>query len=270
MNVEKAFTHGGKFHADDVFSSALLKILYPDIKIERGFEVPEDFDGIVFDIGLGEFDHHQSDARVRANGNPYASFGLLWERFGKEILGDEWEFFDEKFVEPIDLDDNTGCGNDVSDIITSFNPTWDSLKTSDECFFEAVDFAKTILTKKFDYTLSLFRGNSTVKECFSKAKDKIVVLPKFIPWKQVLVDTNAEFVVFPSDRGGYNAQVVPKSRKDKEPRVNFPEEWAGKSKEELVALTGIKTLKFCHNSRFMVATDEFSDIIQACEMAKKL
>ena len=108
-----------------------------------------------------------------------------------------------------------------------------------------------------------------VKECFSKSKDKIVVLPKFIPWKQVLVDTNAEFVVFPSDRGGYNAQVVPKSRKDKEPRVNFPEEWAGKSKEELVALTGIKTLKFCHNSRFMVATDEFSDIIQACEMAKK-
>ena len=49
----KAFTHGGKFHADDVFSAALLRILRPDIRIQRGFEVPENFDGLVFDIGDG-------------------------------------------------------------------------------------------------------------------------------------------------------------------------------------------------------------------------
>jgi len=28
-----AFTHGGRFHADDVFSAALLKMLHPDIRI---------------------------------------------------------------------------------------------------------------------------------------------------------------------------------------------------------------------------------------------
>lgn len=74
----KAFTHGGKFHADDVFSAALLKILNPEIQIERGFQVPENYDGVVFDIGGGEFDHHQADARVRENGVKYAAFGLLW------------------------------------------------------------------------------------------------------------------------------------------------------------------------------------------------
>ena len=49
------FTHAGKFHADDVFATALLQIVRPDIKITRGFVVPDDFDGIVYDIGFGMF-----------------------------------------------------------------------------------------------------------------------------------------------------------------------------------------------------------------------
>ena len=48
-----AFTHGGKFHADDVFSAALLLHFNPQLTIQRGNRVPEDFDGIVFDIGRG-------------------------------------------------------------------------------------------------------------------------------------------------------------------------------------------------------------------------
>ena len=75
----KAFTHSGKFHADDVFSYALLLYLNPAITITRGNKVPKDFDGIVFDIGRGKYDHHQKDSRIRENGIPYAAFGLLWE-----------------------------------------------------------------------------------------------------------------------------------------------------------------------------------------------
>lgn len=270
MNTDKGFTHGGKFHADDVFSTALLKILFPNINVERGFVVPENFDGIIYDIGFGEFDHHQENSPVRESGTPYASFGLLWRKFGCDILGDEAGFFDEKFIEPIDLDDNTGCGNDISDIITSFNPPWDSEKTSDECFFEAVQFAKTILEKKFEYTKSLMRGKSIVVDCYKNSSDKIAILPRYIPWKQALVDTDAEFVVFPSDRGGFNAQVIPKSKKDKEPRINFPKEWAGKTKDVLFDITSIETLKFCHNSRFMISADTMEDIILACKRAKEI
>ncbi len=85
-----AFTHSGKFHADDVFSSALLLYLNPEITILRGNRVPDDFDGIVFDIGRGKYDHHQKDSRIRENGVPYAAFGLLWEELDRRFLAKNW------------------------------------------------------------------------------------------------------------------------------------------------------------------------------------
>ena len=104
-----AFTHSGKFHADDVFSAALLLYLNPEITITRGNQVPENYEGLVFDIGRGQYDHHQKDSRIRDNGVPYAAFGLLWEKLGPEILGEELALkFDESFVQPLDINDNTG------------------------------------------------------------------------------------------------------------------------------------------------------------------
>ncbi len=83
-----AFTHGGEFHADDVFSrAALLLYLNPEIVITRGNRVPENFAGIVFDIGRGRYDHHQKDSRVRENGVPYAAFRTAVEELGGAILG---------------------------------------------------------------------------------------------------------------------------------------------------------------------------------------
>ena len=64
-------------------------MVYPDIEIIRGNEVPEDFDGIVYDIGRGKYDHHQLNKRVRENGIPYAAFGLLWEEYGSHFLGEK-------------------------------------------------------------------------------------------------------------------------------------------------------------------------------------
>ena len=125
----KAFTHSGKFHADDVFSSALLLYLNPQITITRGNRVPEDYDGIVFDIGRGRYDHHQRDSRVRENGVPYAAFGLLWEELGGEILGGTLaQRFDEEFVQPLDNNDNTGEKNELATLIGNFNPVWDAQK----------------------------------------------------------------------------------------------------------------------------------------------
>ena len=106
---DTAFTHGGKFHADDVFSAALLKICNPNIAIQRGFAVPQGFAGLVFDIGDGPFDHHAKNSPVRENGVPYAAFGLLWRELGPQLIGPvDAGRFDESFVQPLDLDDNTG------------------------------------------------------------------------------------------------------------------------------------------------------------------
>lgn len=96
------YTHAGKFHADDVFSTALLRLLRPELKVIRTAALPENFEGFAFDIGWGAYDHHQKDAPVRENGVPYAAFGLLWKNLGEQLVGEEWQRFDEHFIQPLD------------------------------------------------------------------------------------------------------------------------------------------------------------------------
>jgi len=273
-----AITHGGKFHADDVFSAALLKIINPDIKVVRAFEVPADFEGIVFDIGFGKFDHHQKDAEIRENGIPYAAFGLLWREFGEGILLDgcapevvkkEAQRFDERFIQPIDEDDNTGCGNQLAGVIGAFNPCWDSTESADTCFEEAMEFAFAILRNKINSITSIGRAKEFVEDALDESHDNIVVLSKFAPWKMTLVRSDAEFVVYPSQRGGFSAQGIPVDTDTTELKCPFPEKWAGKAKEELQKISGIKTLTFCHKGRFLVSADTLEDVTKACRLARR-
>ena len=234
----KAFTHSGKFHADDVFSSALLLYLNPEITITRGSKVPEGYDGIVFDIGRGEYDHHQKDSRIRENGVPYAAFGLLWERLGAGILGEELaQTFDEAFVQPLDNNDNTGEKNELATLIGNFNPTWDAAGSSDDAFFRAVGVAGMILENKFERYLGNERADKRIEEVLEaqqkaleageKPEDeaKILVLPEFIPCQKRLSETDIAFVVFPSNRGGYCIQ--PQKREySMNYKCSFPEKLA--------------------------------------------
>lgn len=265
IKVEKAFTHGGRFHADDVFSAALLTILNPELQIERGFQVPEDYDGIVFDIGFGAFDHHQADKEIRENGIPYAAFGLLWREFGTELLSEEQvKRFDEKFVQPIDLSDNTGEKNDISDMISSFNPSWSEKLDGDLCFHKAKEFAVQILMRKFQYYKDEEKADEIVEEAMKNADGEILILPQFVPWKNKVVGTSIQFVVFQSMRGGFNAQAVPKTEESPELLVPFPESWRGKSGNELQLESGIDDLTFCHASGFLIAADTLEGAKKAC------
>ncbi len=47
----EAIPHNGRFHTDDVFSAALLKILNSQINTERKNSVHEGDSGLVFDLG---------------------------------------------------------------------------------------------------------------------------------------------------------------------------------------------------------------------------
>ena len=279
-NIENALTHAGKFHADDVFSAALLKTVFPKIRISRSFRAPQSYDGIVFDIGFGEFDHHQENAPVRENGVPYAAFGLLWRKFGSDILkkyGCKEEFlekeaahFDEVFVQPLDLDDNTGCGNTMAGIINNFNPVWDGKQNANECFFEAVIFAGAVLEKKLENMMGIQRARTMVEKALSEAEDHIVILPKYAPWKNALTNTTAEFVVYPSQRGGYSGQALQEDGVPRNLKIPFPKEWAGKSKNDLPDISGIPSLFFCHNSRFLISASSAEDAVNACRIAKKI
>lgn len=270
IDIERGFTHGGKFHADDVFSAALLTILNPDIKIERGFQVPDDFDGIVFDIGFGEFDHHQQDREVRANKIPYAAFGLLWRKYGSLLVGeDEARRFDEKFIQGLDLNDNTGAENQMAEIINVFNPPWDYAVSSDTAFQEAKEVAYKILVKEIEHIKSINRAEDLVTRALAKAEDGILVMPRSAPWKKFVKEKNIEFVVSPSNRGGYTAQAVPRDDKPGELKISFPEAWRGVEKDKIGEVSGVETLQFCHNSGFLISALTQEDVIKACKIAKE-
>lgn len=265
----KAFTHGGKFHADDVFSAALLLYINPEIVISRGNKVPEDFDGIVFDIGRGRYDHHQKDSRVRENGVPYAAFGLLWEALGKEILGEELaEKLDESFIQPLDINDNTGEKNELATLIGNFNPPWDAKGGSDEAFFQAVSVAGMILENKFERYRGNARADQRVEQVLEEhnPKDRILVLPEFIPCQKALDETEIAFVIFPSNRGGYCIQ--PQKREySMNYKCSFPSQWLGLEGEELVKETGLSSAVFCHKGGFLMTVGELEDAKAACKKA---
>lgn len=266
---DKAFTHNGKFHADDVFSSALLRIINPDINILRVGSIDENSQGIVFDIGKGEFDHHQKDSRIRENGVPYAAFGLLWEGVGADILGEESaQKFDEKFIQPLDESDNTGIRNSIADLIGDFNPSWESDSNGDKEFFEAVEFAKKILQNRIGNILAANRAYEVLDKKLDECENgDILILEHSLPWRKKLIPTDIKYVVHPSNRGGYCAIAVPSEEGSMELKCPFCEEWRGKDIEELRKISGIETLNFCHKSGFMIAADKKEDVIRACEIS---
>ena len=234
------FTHAGKFHADDVFATALLQILRPDIEITRGFTVPDDFDGIVYDVGFGMFDHHQEPRETRPNGVPYAAFGLLWRVLGPGLVGErQARLIDENFIQPLDLNDNTGEQNSLCDAIGFFNPVWDSKEDQDACFFKAVAVAKQILENQIASANAVNRADEKVQQAYKNSRDGIVVLPCYLPWKNGLYKTDALFVVYPSQRGGWSAQCVT-DHKTKRPKLPFPQSWAGQPQEVIEQKSGIR------------------------------
>ncbi len=274
-----AFTHGGKFHADDVFSAALLLYLNPEIVITRGNRVPENFAGIVFDIGRGRYDHHQKDSRVRENGVPYAAFGLLWEELGGAILGEELAAeFDEAFVQPLDNNDNTGEKNELATLIGNFNPAWDAQGGSDAAFFQAVSVAGMILENKFERYRGNERADRQIEEVLAaheravtsgetaERDAAILILPYFIPCQKRLSETGIAFVIFPSNRGGYCIQ--PQKREySLHYKCCFPERWLGLEKEELVEASGLESAVFCHKGGFLMTVGELSDAVEACRIS---
>ena len=162
-------THAKNFHADDVFSTALLAVLtkretyelnvirsnYPYKELSE--DILNDPENIMYDIGRGKFDHHQADSPVRENGIKYAAFGLLWKEFGD---WDKYPDFDKDFVSKIDDHDNGGKMNEMSLVIRSFNPSSmelnglseeEQIKIYDRQFYKAVAFAK-------DYIDNLFKN----------------------------------------------------------------------------------------------------------------
>lgn len=265
--IKEALTHGGAFHSDDVFSTAFIQIINPEIKVKRVMQVPEGYDGLVYDIGLGRFDHHQKDRKVRPNGIPYAAFGLLFEEFGTLVMSEEDAvIFDETFIQPIDKSDNTGSFWMICDIISDFNPDWIEKQDRDAAFWRAVAVAKEILVNKFRQINANRKAYYLVKEEVDACKGPVLELSQSIPWDDAVKNTDLLYVIYASERGGYNVQTVRLDDGEGEKKP-FPEDWRGKPADYLQKVTGVPGIRFCHNSGFLCAVETLEDARKIAEIA---
>lgn len=294
-NIEEAncITHGAKFHADDVFSTVLMSRIIEDMKLVRVLEISDPQPNkLIFDIGAGEFDHHQKGGNgQRQNGIKYAAFGLLWKKFGKEYLNKigakqeiidlAWDYLDNEFVQFIDSIDNGQLNFEnieipvvsVSDIIGDYNPNWNENNDYDKCFIEAVNIAEKIWNKKVKSVLNKLTAKEFVEKAIEDSNNKYIVLNQYMPYQDFVINSknpkakNILYAIYPSNRGGYGIQAIQKNINTFENRKPFPEEWAGLRNKELQDVTGVKTARFCHNSRFLCTVETLEDAIKIAEIA---
>ncbi|MBP6908198.1 MAG: MYG1 family protein [Candidatus Pacebacteria bacterium] len=283
-------THNSTFHADDVFATAILKLRFGNnvtIIRSRDASTIEKAD-VVYDVGgiydpeKDRFDHHQPErAGNRPNSIPYASFGLVWKKYGPDICGslEVADALDAYLVQAIDAPDN---GVDLftltRDIVPylfsaglyTFRPTWkEDSNYVDEGFFEAVAIAEKILARAIIQARDRVEGERAVIDAYNKAEDKrVLILDDRYPWEEVaLTFPEALFVIAPRmNDGQWKAEGVRVKKGSMECKIYFPETWAGKYHQELADVTGIQGSVFCHLGRFMVTAKTKEDVLALVKM----
>ena len=285
-----AITHGGIFHADEVMATVILAKVMEGLKVCRTFKVPEELseDVVVYDIGYGELDHHQKGGNgARENEVPYAACGLVWKKFGMQVVADTvnpekvWGIIDRMLIQGIDATDNGTMPRvdyvtqtmTISAIISSFNPNWDSDADPDEAFIKAVALAEQVFDNCLERAKGLVKADFIVEQAIEKSEGHIMILDQFVPWDNPLLNSqnakaaDIQFVVFPSNRGGYNWQCVPDALGSFGQRKQVPESWRGLRTEELQKETGVATASFCHPAGFIGGADTLADAIALAKLA---
>jgi len=279
-------THNGNFHADDVFSVAALKCVFPafnivrtrDLKVIGKADIVLDVGGI-YDAEAGRFDHHQrGGAGERENGIPYSSFGLIWKQYGLQICAGNQDLaksVDAGLVSVIDAIDcgyvkGVSEGISLSHTISMFNPTWQEESDFDACFNEAVSFASRVLAR----FMASANGGISAKEIVAKAIEsaqdpRVIVLEQYTPWKRTVhtLSEQALYVVYPSGSGQWRIQTVPVELGSFEDRKSLPTPWAGLSDKELQDVTGINDAMFCHNGLFIAGCQSLESTMKMAAMA---
>ena len=285
-------THPGNFHADDVFAVAVLGLAEGPLEILRTRD-PEALaaaDARV-DVGgkadpdTGDYDHHQKGgAGERPNGVRYASFGLVWKRYGAQLTGspEAAASIDERLVQGVDANDT---GQEltqaliadvrpmtVSGVIGAMNPAWDEQLTpeqEDERFAEAIALATGILERMIAGAAGFQRARRIVLDAIAKASDpRIVELPSNLPWRETVVANSAHalFVMYPKS-DGWGLQAVPKVAGAFANRRSFPEDWRGLSGGELSEATGVADAFFCHTAGFYASAESREGVLELARRA---
>ncbi|MYN02621.1 MYG1 family protein [Pseudoduganella sp. DS3] len=218
-------THSGKFHADDAWAVAALKVLFPaaglvrtrDTAVIEAADFAVDVGG-VWDPAAGCFDHHQKGfSGARQTGVPYASAGLVWREYGARCvsalalahcghqLADDKArelaySIDADVVQYLDLSDvgaakSAPGGYGLSAVISGFNPNWlDEQRLGDgadayrqEQFERAVAVLTDIMVNAVKYRVGALLALEQVRQAEVLEDGKVLFLKNAaLPWSQVV------------------------------------------------------------------------------------
>jgi len=292
MGLKKVAVHNGPFHPDDVFSFAILKLIYPNLEVVRTRDVGE-LEKVDARIDVGRkysheernYDHHQNGgAGKRENGIPYASIGLIWKHYGMELAGskDVWEYIDKRIIQYIDADDNGVSVYSVKEfepykidnIIEGLNPNWPNLSLGiyDKKFLEAVEIVIKIMKGEIERAKGIFDAEKLLAKKVKEQKGKdYIILESYMPYKEYLIkNSKLKFVVmYDGVEKHWVARALGVNADSFECRAYFPEGWAGLSDEKLEKESGIKGAVFCHNKRFIFIAKTKEGAVEAVEKALK-
>ena len=289
-NIRSVATHFRDFHADDVFAVAILKMLFPKIKVYRveyrdtqaqqKADVRVDI-GRKYDARTLDFDHHQPEgAGIRSNGISYASCGLVWKHFGRDITKDEtiYEEIDKKIIQTLDAIDNGIEISEVkiirpytiSDYIFSLNPSWpdENLKNFDARFEVAVEFAMHVLRTEIEKIRKRLLSEKELMKYIdlNKSKDYLIIYES-LPWQEYVINkTKYKYVIkYDEITDVWNINAVPMMTGSFDTRHSFPMAWAGLSGKSLEEKSGINGAIFCHKGLFFAVAKTKEAAIEMVE-----
>ncbi len=299
--IKKLVTHNGSFHTDDIFACAVLSIMLE--KEGQEFEIIRTRDeeiiktgDYVFDVGgvydaeKNRFDHHQvGGAGKHDNGHAegragieYASFGLVWKKFGVELCGSTEiaELINNRLVAPVDAFDNglslVENKNDISpyliqDFFRAMRPTWKEENiNNNEMFLKSVSFAKEILLREIICAKDAFLAEQTLTSIYKNTGNKkIIILDKDYPCADILKNFSEPlYVIYPRSTDGFwGTKAIRDNPKSFKNRKDFPKAWAGLRDEELQKITGVADAVFCHRGLFMVVAKSKEGAIKLAQIA---
>lgn len=130
----------------------------------------------------------------------------------------------------------------------------------------AREMVDKILDEDRENVNSAFRARSIVQDAYAKSPDKTsVILESYVPWRDVLPETEAEYVLYET-KGQYNIQCVPKGLTGNETKAKLPEEWLSQKPEgcKFVALArhvcGFDTMEHAKTALDTILKDRTAQI----------
>ncbi|MCU9847832.1 MYG1 family protein [Defluviimonas sp. WL0024] len=300
MAITHLVTHSGGFHADELLSSVILTRLFPDATLIRSREAQWVTPGagkIIYDVGRAHdpeariFDHHQRPNPLRADGQPYSSFGLIWQQYGRSYLraldvpeadidGIHHDF-DRDFVLPIDLMDNGAlepsvagplAGMTLPVLLESLKPAFDErgADADDTAFMKALPVARAFVEAVITGKAAEARAAAIVTHGISAAgASPVLELPMGMPFRSAIEKAGADhllFVVHPRE-SDWALTTIRKRGDSFESRADLPKAWAGLTDEALEKACGVEGAKFCHNARFIAVAGTRDAVMEMARLA---